>query len=133
MPNYKITSTGNTIIADQAFMDAQHAGDYTLLPDEPVPTQVDPYLWLIDIGPYMDRFGATKMAVLTSTDVAVRAIIQDMMARKYIDLQRADVVQGLAYIGSVVLSVTPALQTAIRTTPVATSENIWLRNTKVFG
>ena len=97
------------------------------------PVPVDPYEWLIDIGPYMDRFVSTKMAVLTSPDAAVKAIIQDMMGRKYIDLTRADVAQGLAYIGSVVASVTPALQTTILTTPVALSENIWLRNTKVFG
>lgn len=102
-------------------------------PPPPAPVPVDPYEWLIDIGPYMDRFGAAKMAVLTSPDVAVKAIIQDMMGRKYIDLARADVAQGLAYIGTVVAAITPALQTTILTTPVALSENVWLRNTKVFG
>ena len=108
------------------------AGDGTFTAP-PVPVPADPYEWLIDIGPYMDRFGSTKMAVLTSPDVAVKAIIQDMMGRKYIDLARADVAQGLAYIGSVVAALTPALQTTILTTPVALSENVWLRNTKVFG
>lgn len=33
---FKINSTGNTIIADQHFMEALHPGDYTLLPDAPV-------------------------------------------------------------------------------------------------
>jgi hypothetical protein len=114
---------------------AYSGGIFTAPEPEPIPpTPVDPYLWLIDIGPYMDRFGATpKMAVLTSADATVKAIITDMMARKYIDLQRADVAQGLAAIGSIVASVTPALQTAILTTPVALVENVWLRNTKVFG
>lgn len=32
---YQINSTGQTIIADQAFMDAVHPSDYTLLPDAP--------------------------------------------------------------------------------------------------
>ena len=129
---YQIISTGNVILADQEFMEANYPGDYTLLPEEVAVVQ-DPYAWLIDIGPYMDRFGAAKMAVLTSPDVAVKAIVQDMMGRKYIDLQRTDVAQGLAYIGSVVAAVTPALQTTILTTPVAFQENVWLRNTKVFG
>ena len=33
---YKINSTGNVIIADQAFVDAHYPNDYTLIPD-PVP------------------------------------------------------------------------------------------------
>jgi hypothetical protein len=31
---YKINSTDNIILADQVFMDAQHPGDYTLVPDD---------------------------------------------------------------------------------------------------
>lgn len=123
---YQINSTGNIILADQAFMDAQHAGDYTLLPDD-APVVVDPTAWFIDIGPFMDRFVTAKMAVLTSADVNVKAIIQDMMARKWIDLQRADVATSLGYIGSVVAALTPALQTAILTAPVSAEENRALR------
>lgn len=123
---YKITSTQQVIIADQAFMDAHHAGNYTLLADDVAPT-VDPCQWLIDIGPFFDRFGAAKMAVLTSTDSGVKAILQDIQVRKWIDLQRADVASSLAYVGSVVPSVTGPLQTAILTTPVAASENLALR------
>lgn len=37
---YKITSTGQCIIADQAFMDAHHAGDYEQLADEPTPVSI---------------------------------------------------------------------------------------------
>ena len=125
MSNYQITSTGNRIIADQAFMDAQHAGDYTLLPDSPLP--VDPTTYFIDVGPFMDRFTSVKLAVLTSTDATVKAIVQDMMARKWIDLQRADVASSLAYIGSVVAALTPAIQTAILATPVSAEENLALR------
>ena len=83
--------------------------------------------WLIDIGPFFDRFGSAKMAVLTSTDPGVRAILQDLQVRKWIDLQRADVAQGLAYVGTVVAAVTPALQATIMTTPVAAQENLALR------
>ena len=124
---YQIDSTGNIIIADQAFMDAQHAGDYTLLVDAPAPTPVNPTEWLIDVGPFYDRFGAAKMAVLTSTDAGVKAIMADVQIRKWIDLQRADVATSLTYIGSVVAALTPAIQTAILTTPVSAEDNLALR------
>ena len=88
---------------------------------------VDLCQWLIDIGPFYDRFGAVKMAVLTSADPAVKAIIQDLNIRKWVDLKRADVAQALTYIGSAVPAVTATLQTAILTTPVAAVENLALR------
>ena len=119
---YTINSTGNIIIADQAFMDEQYPGDYTLVVEAPV-VVVDPAEWLIDVGPFYDRFGAVKMAVLTSTDAGVKAILQDVGIRKWIDLQRADVASSLVYIGSVVPTLTAPLQTSILTTPVTTEEN----------
>ncbi len=91
---------------------------------QPVDTTTD---WFIDLGPFFDRFGAAKMAVLTSADVGVKALIADIQIRKWIDLQRADVAAGLAYIGSVVPSLTPALQTTILTTHVTQEENLALR------
>ena len=75
----------------------------------------------------MDRATTAKLAILTSTDATVKAIVQDMMARKWIDLERADVATSLAYIGSVVAELTPQLQTAILTTPVTAEENLALR------
>ena len=125
---FTINSTGQVIVADLAFMNAHHAGDFTEVVDVTVP-QADPCEWLIDIGPFFDRFGAAKMAVLTSADAGVKAIVQDTVIRKWIDLQRADVASGLAYIGSVVAAVTPALQTAVLTTPVTDEENMALRKT----
>jgi hypothetical protein len=124
---YQINSTGQVIIADQAFMDAQYPGDYTLVAETPPTPPVDPCLWLLDIGPFFDRFGAVKMAVLTSTDAGVKAILQDVQIRKWIDLQNAEVASSLAYIGSVVPSLTPAIRTAILTTPVSSVENMALR------
>lgn len=95
---------------------------------EPVPFEPSNATeWLIDIGPFFDRFGAAKMAVLTSTDPSVRAILSDLQVRKWIDLQRPDVAQGLQYVGTVVPAVTAPLQAAILTTPVAEAENLALR------
>lgn len=91
---------------------------------QPVDTTTE---WFIDLGPFFDRFDTAKMAVLTSADAGVKALVADIQIRKWIDLKRADVAAGLAYIGSVVPSLTPALQTAILTTPVAFEENLALR------
>ena len=87
----------------------------------------DPCEWLIDIGPFYDRFGPAKMAVLTSTDAGVKAILSDTGVRKWIDLKRPDVASSLAYIGTKVPAVDATLQTAILTTPVAVEENRALR------
>ena len=91
------------------------------------PVVVDHCEWLLDLGPFYDRFGAAKMPVLTSPDATVKAIIADCNVRKWIDLQNPDVANGLAYIGSVVAALTPAIQAAILTTPVAAEENRALR------
>ena len=91
------------------------------------PAAPSPTGWLIDIGAFFDRFGAAKMAVLTSADAGVKAILADTQVRKWLDLKRADVVQSIGYIGTVVAAVTPALQTAILTTPVSPEENLALR------
>lgn len=94
---------------------------------DPEPAPAAPWVWLIDIGPFYDRFGAAKMAVLTSPDAGLKAILADLNIRKWVDLKRVDVAQALAYVGSVVPSVTPALQDAILNTPVVEVENLALR------
>lgn len=118
----------DTIMASQDFAEQQYPGVWRLAAQQDEPADLpNPTAWLIDIGPFFDRFGAAKMAVLTSTDAAVRAILSDLQVRKWIDLQRPDVAQGLAYVGSVVPAVTAPLQSAILTTPVAEAENLALR------
>ena len=87
------------------------------------------YAWYIDIGPFFDRFKTQKLAVLSSTDVTVQAILRDVQVRKWVDLQRPDVAQSLAYIGSKVTGLTAAMQTEILTTPVTDDENMALLKT----
>lgn len=128
--NYEILdaegNVTNTIVADEAFMQANYpAGNYRVRSEPPAPEPE--WAWYIDIGPFYDRFGATKMAVLTSTDDGVKAILADLNIRKWVDLKRADVAQALAYVGSVVPSVDAALQDAILNTPVVDIENLALR------
>ncbi len=99
-------------------------------PDAPAPVQEPkpkPCEWLIDIGPFFDRFGAAKMAVLTSSDAGVQAIIKDTQIRKWLDLKLPEIASAVAYVGTKVPSVTQELQESILNTPVEEKENLALR------
>ena len=113
-------------MADLEFVTEHYPDDFTEVV-ETAPVVIDPCEWLLDLGPFYDRFGAAKMPVLTSPDATVKAIIADCNIRKWIDLENPDVANGLTYIGSVVAALTPAIQTAILTTPVTAEENRALR------
>lgn len=92
----------------------------------PPPTPADPCEWLIDIGPFFDRFGASKMAILTSADAVVKAIIQDVQIRKWVDLKRVDVAQALDVLVAKGL-ITSGGAYSILNDPVTTDENRALR------
>ena len=121
----------NTIVADAKFMRANYPnGSYRLVQPadpEPTPEPSQPWEWLIDIGPFFDRFGAAKMAVLTSADAGVQAILKDVQIRKWLDLKLPELVQSVAYVGTKVPTVTAELQAAILNTPVAPDENLALQ------
>ena len=123
---YQINSTGAVILADAEFVTRYHSGDFTEVIETP-PVVVDPCEWLIDKGPFFDRFGAAKMTVLTSNDAVIKAILLDIGARHWIDLKRPDVATSLAYVGSVVPAVDASMQAAILNTPVAPVDNLALR------
>lgn len=96
-------------------------------PVVPVPeTSVDPAEWLIDIGPFFDRFGSSKLPILMSADATVKAIVADVQVRKYVDLKRPDVASALDYITSKGI-ITASQKTVILTTPVGAEENLALR------
>ena len=103
---------------------AYEAGEFV---DVVQPVVADPCEWLIDVGPFFDRFGAAKLAVLTSADATVKAILQDIQVRKWIDLKRADVASSLAYVGTKVPAVDATLLAAILNTPVDPVDNLALR------
>lgn len=119
----------NTIVADAEFMQAAYPqGNYRLVAEPAQPPEPEPaWKWCIDIGPFFDRFGAAKMPVLMSTDAGVQAILKDIQVRKWIDLRLPEVAQSLAYVGSKVPAVTPAMQGDIVTTVPAPTENLALR------
>ena len=87
----------------------------------------EPWTNFIDLGPFYDHFGAAKMAVLTSADAGVKAIVGDCNIRKWIDLDDQQVTDSLTYIASKVAAVTPAIQAAVLVKPVPEKDNFALR------
>lgn len=92
-----------------------------------VPVVTPKWEWYIDLGPFFDRFGATKMQILMSQDATVKAILADIYVRKWIDLKNPEVSSSLQYISTVIPSVTQDLINTILTTPVTEEENMALR------
>ena len=93
----------------------------------PVATTEDQTQYLIDIGPFFDRFGSAKMQVLTSSDLGVQAIIKDTQVRKWLDLRLPEIAQSVEYVASKVPAVTEEVKNNVLYTPVAEHENLALR------
>lgn len=59
--------------------------------DAPAPTPAEPAEldedWRIYVGPFFDRFGVHKLAILASADPLVQAVVKDASVRKYIALR----------------------------------------------
>lgn len=106
-----------------AFLDWQAAGGVIAEYTPPV----DPWTWCIDIGPFFDRFGALKMAILTSTHPIAKAVVTDVSIRKWIDLNNPSVSAGIDALSAAGIPVTAALKTAILTTPVLPIEQSAVR------
>ena len=118
----------NTIAASEEYAEATYPGRWRVVetPEPPAPTPPE-WEWYIDIGPFFDRFGSAKLAVLTSTNPGVQAILKDTQVRKWLDLKLPAIAQSVDYLASVVPAVTPELKEAILTTQVAEHENLALR------
>jgi len=87
----------------------------------------DPTASLIDVGPFFDRFGLAKLAVLACEHRTVEAIVRDTTVRKWIDLARPDVVQALDALVAYVPEVTAEIRANVLRVPVAPAENLALR------
>ena len=118
----------NTIAASEEYAEATYPGRWRVVetPEPPAPA-APVWEWYIDIGPFFDRFGAAKMAVLTSADVGVQAILKDTQVRKWLDLNLPEIEQSVQYIASKVPELTAALQDQIVNTKPAEHENLALR------
>jgi hypothetical protein len=81
--------------------------------------------WLMDIGPFFDRFDTRKIGILASTDPLVVAVVRDVQSRKWVDLRRADVASAIDLLISKGLC-TPELKAGILETPAAHMEQVAL-------
>ena len=120
----------NTIVASEEYAEAMYPGRWRVAetPEPPAPAAPE-WEWYIDIGPFFDRFGAAKMAVLTSADVGVQAILKDTQVRKWLDLRLPEIKQSVQYVASKVNAVTPEIVDSILNTSVSENENLALRKT----
>jgi hypothetical protein len=102
--------------------------------DHVAQSQLDPTLpqagdlatkWLMDIGPFFDRFDTYKLPILASADSTVTAIVKDVQSRKWVDLRRSDVGKAIdALIGKGLC--TDQLKAGILGTPVSHMEQVAL-------
>lgn len=86
MAVFFIAATGQAIVAEQEFVQAQYPGGYVEVPQEPQARAPDPRMLWIDVGPFYDRFGADALAIAASDHGACRAVQTLTGVRKYIDL-----------------------------------------------
>lgn len=94
MPIYKITSTGNNIVADESFVAANHAGDYELQPESAAPVARAPiskreFLKLFTPAEY----GAIKSAAAVNTSVDY--FWQQFLLADFVSLDDPDTHMGL--------------------------------------
>lgn len=118
----------NTILASEEYAEATYPGHWRVVETPAPPAPAAPvWEWYIDIGPFFDRFGAAKMAVLTSPDAGVQAILKDTQVRKWLDLRLPEIEQSVQYIASKVPELTAELQAQIVNTKPTEHENLALR------
>jgi len=90
----------------------------------PPPPPPPPWLWIIDTPAFFARFGAAEDDVLSETQKKKTVARVAKFSRKwYIDLKDPKTATMLDDIAADIVSLTPAIKTAILTTPVAPEEN----------
>lgn len=123
MTTYQIISTGNMIIADQAFMDAIHPNDYTLIPVSGQLTQKNGTL--ITPRAFFNRLGrvnATWLYTQAQTN-PVLEMFKDQVLAGPVDLAAAETVADLNYLTTVAgTPFTAAIVAAILSAPVQAGE-----------
>ena len=100
---------------------------YDHTPIDPEGPTAEPFRaedWYIGVGPFYDRFGVYKLAILSSADPLVQAVIKDSSVRKYLDLKgrRAELLpvvgllqsKGFAVDTATLLDVKPTAQEVYR-------------------
>jgi hypothetical protein len=94
---FKITSTGNVILADQQFMDHMHPGDYTLLLDDPVAEIKPP----ISKREFLKRFTPAEYAAIktaAAADATLDWYWQQFLLAEFIHMVDPDTVGGINFL-----------------------------------
>ena len=94
---FQINSTGNTILAEQEFMDAVHPNDYTLLPEDVIPAA--PVVAApISKREFLKRFTPAEYAAI-KTAAAVNATLdwywQQFLLADFLTMTDPDTVSGI--------------------------------------
>ena len=86
---------------------------------EEQPVAVAPILWRIDVGSFFDRFGDAKLAILSSENAVVKAMIMDATVRKYIALieRKDELTQMLGLLQTLVPGISLDVAAILETTP----------------
>ena len=100
MPNYKINSTGATLVADAEYMAARFPGDFTQLPDDVAPTI--PESRRVTQLAFISRFTDAEAIAIdlasigaTTQAAAMRRFQKKVDAATFIDLDRSDTRGGV--------------------------------------
>lgn len=122
----------DVIIASEEFANENYKNNWVQIDEpevEPEPDypKVNQTEWLIDTGPFFDRFGAAKMHLLVSQDTLIKALIKDIQIRKWVDLKLPGLRQLLEMAASIVPELTEEIIESILETPVSDFENLALR------
>ena len=92
----------------------------TIAPNAPEqPLVVDPARWRIDVGSFFDRFGDAKLAILSSENAVVKAMIMDASVRKYIALveRKDELTQMLGLLQTLVPGISLDVAAILETEP----------------
>lgn len=89
----------------------------------------EPWAWFIDHGPFFNRFGPFKGAILASAHPVIQAVVKDAQSRKWIDLQDPEVADSIDMIidTGAIPGLDEDVKNAVLTTPVALEHNFALR------
>lgn len=100
MPTYKILSTGNTILADQGFVDSYYPGDYELVAEIPIPEPPKTQFTKLEFQLRFTFDELVAIEVASATDAGVRVLQRQQQVAEFIDLTDPNTQLGIMYLVS---------------------------------
>jgi hypothetical protein len=100
MMKYRILSTGNTILADQAFVDAQYPDDHELIPEEPIIVPAETRMTRLEFQLRFTFDELVAIETVAETNAGVRVLQKQQQVAEYIDLADPNTQLGVMYLVS---------------------------------